>query len=96
MNRDEFARVFAAENNTSIELAKQWCNAVLDQLAKEIVLQPRIEIRGLGVWEHKKYAGRMVRNFKTGQSYKLDDVVAIKYRQSTLIDEKLKEIYKDA
>ena len=93
MTKNEFIRKFAEDYNTTQNFAKEWVNKFFDQLAKEIVDNKRLEIRGLGIWKHQFYPGRTANNFATGQKMKLDDTMGIKFQLSqTLVDE-MREIY---
>lgn len=93
MTKSEFIRKFAEDNNTTYVLAEQWINAVFDQLAREIVDNKRVEIRGLGTWTHQRYTGRTARNFATGKEMHLADTISIKFKLSKALTKEMHETY---
>lgn len=93
MTKAEFIRKFADDNDTTYTAAEQWCNAFFKQLAKEIVDNKRLEIRGLGIWSHRKYRGRTATDFLTKEKIKLDDSIGVRFKLSETLSREMREIY---
>ena len=93
MTKGEFIRKFADDYNTTYAFAKEWVNNFFDQLAKEIVDNKRLEIRGVGIWKHQLYPGRTANNFATGQKMKLDDTMGVKFQLSQALTDEMRAIY---
>ncbi len=53
MNRTEFCRKFAEINNITITQSNWFCEAVFDLLAKSILEEDRVYIKGLGTFKRK-------------------------------------------
>lgn len=93
MTKKEFIRKFAEDNETTYTLAETWCNAFFKQLAKEIVDNKRVEIKGFGIWTHQRYPGRTANNFATGEKMHLDDTIGIKFRLSQTLTDEMHKTY---
>lgn len=63
MNRTDFYKLFAAENNVSQMKSKDVCIAVFDLLARCINENERVYIKGLGTFKKKTVKERRVGNF---------------------------------
>lgn len=63
MNRTDFYKQFATENNVSQINAKDICIAVFDLLARCINENERVYIKGLGTFKKKIVKERRVGNF---------------------------------
>ena len=62
MNRTDFYKMFAAENDVSQMNAKDTCIAVFELLARCINEQDRVYIKGLGTFKKKAFKERQVKN----------------------------------
>ena len=63
MNRTDFYKQFAAENDISQMKAKDVCIAMFDLLARCIDENDRVYIKGLGTFKKKTVKERRVGNF---------------------------------
>lgn len=62
MNRTDFYKKFAAENDISQEKAKFLCCAMMDLLYRCINEEDRVYIKGLGTFKKKRMNARRVTN----------------------------------
>lgn len=68
MNRTDFYRQFAAENNISIDRAKDICLAVFDLLSRSINESDRVYIKGLGTFKKRMAKERRAGNLNGGEA----------------------------
>jgi Bacterial nucleoid DNA-binding protein len=67
MNKSELIKALADENSLSVDEATLVVNTFFDSIRKALLSQNRVEIRGLGSFKMKEYAGYSGRNPKTGE-----------------------------
>jgi Bacterial nucleoid DNA-binding protein len=67
MNKSELIKALADENSLSFDEATLVVNTFFDSIRKALLSQNRVEIRGLGSFKMKEYAGYSGRNPKTGE-----------------------------
>ncbi|MDR1946511.1 MAG: integration host factor subunit beta [Desulfovibrio sp.] len=67
MNKSELIKTMAEENSLSADEATTVVNTFFDCVRKALLSEQRVEIRGLGSFKIKQYAGYAGRNPKTGE-----------------------------
>lgn len=67
MNKSELIKTLADENSISADDAALVVNTFFDSIRRAIISEQRVEIRGLGSFKIKNYAGYSGRNPKTGE-----------------------------
>lgn len=68
MNRTDFYKMFAAENDAKLGESKETCCAVFDLLARCIKDNDRVYIKGLGTFKKKTLKERRVGNLQGGEA----------------------------
>ncbi|MDR1686747.1 MAG: integration host factor subunit beta [Desulfovibrio sp.] len=67
MNKSEIIKIMAEENFLSADEAGTVVNTFFDCIRQALLAERRVEIRGLGSFKIKEYAGYTGRNPKTGE-----------------------------
>lgn len=67
MNKSELVEALSIKKNLTYKKSEQIVNLVFDSMAKALINDDRIEIRGFGSFMVKDYKAYMGRNPKTGE-----------------------------
>ena len=66
MTRSDLIELLAERKNINIKVAEKVVQEIFGSMAETLIAGNRIEIRGFGSFEIRKYAGHTGRNPKTG------------------------------